>query len=36
VLAPDEDQASAGAQFGPNALLHPWKAAVARRLSRSM
>jgi hypothetical protein len=21
----DEDQASAGAQFGPTALLHPWK-----------
>jgi hypothetical protein len=32
----DEDQASAGAQFGPTALLHPWKAAVARRLSRSI
>jgi hypothetical protein len=32
----DEDQASAGAQFGPTALLHPWKATVARRLSPSM
>ena len=32
----DEDQASAGAQFGPTALLHPWKTAVTLPLSRSM
>ena len=31
-----EHQASAGAQFGPTALLHPWKAAVTLPLSRSM
>jgi hypothetical protein len=32
----DEGQASAGEQSPPAALLHPWKAAVALRLSRSM
>ena len=30
------DQASVGAQIDPTALLHPWKAAVTLRLSRSM
>ena len=35
-LALDENHPSTGAQFGPTALLHPWKATVARRLSRSM
>ena len=34
--AADEDQASAGPQFGRTALLHPWKAAVAPPLSPSM
>jgi hypothetical protein len=32
----DEDQASAGAQSAPTALLHRWKAAVPLPLSRSM
>src|SRR3954469_7887068 len=32
----DEDQAPVGAQSAPTALLHPWEAAVAPRLSRSM
>ncbi len=32
----DEDQASAGAQSAPTALLHPWKAAVTLPRSRSM
>jgi hypothetical protein len=27
----DEDQASAGAQLDPTALLHPWKTAVTLR-----
>jgi hypothetical protein len=35
-LATDEDEASAGAQSAPTALLHPWKAAVTLPLSRSM
>jgi hypothetical protein len=35
-VAADEDQASAGAQSAPTALLHPWKAAVTLPLSRSM
>jgi hypothetical protein len=35
-LAVDEDEASAGAQSAPTALLHPWKAAVTLPLSRSM
>jgi hypothetical protein len=32
----DEDQASAGAQSDPTALLHSWRAAVTLPLSRSM
>jgi hypothetical protein len=35
-FAADEDQASAGAQSAPTALLHAWKAAVTLLLSRSM
>jgi hypothetical protein len=34
-LAPDEDQASAGAQSAPTVLPHPWKATVTLPLSEA-
>jgi hypothetical protein len=35
-LEMDDDQSSAGSRSAPTSLLHPWKAAVAPPLPRSM